>query len=157
MRFGAIVNPGLVAFINRNYMRGDGGCYFFQNGPQKVFVDCEYTPYVYRLNDDLSALIAHTGEACGRLHRLLLDDEGSFLLDAECGPGVVLDRDLPAVVARLCTPQGTALEPERLADLPLRVSLLGEEIAVEAMPRAEVPRALRFAPHPAPGGPESRG
>ena len=31
----------LVAFIGRNYAADERGCWFFQNGPQRVFVELE--------------------------------------------------------------------------------------------------------------------
>jgi len=33
-----LLHDKLVAFIGRNYERDDGGCWFFQNGPQRVYV-----------------------------------------------------------------------------------------------------------------------
>ena len=44
-----ITNPAVTAFIGRNYERDPGGSWFFQNGPQRVFVTLEYTPFVYRV------------------------------------------------------------------------------------------------------------
>jgi len=47
-RFERIVNPAMIEFIGRNYTRDAEGRYFFQNGPQRVFVTLEYTPWIYR-------------------------------------------------------------------------------------------------------------
>ena len=41
-----ISNPGVVAFIGRNYGADEQGRWYFQNGPQRVFVTLEYAPYV---------------------------------------------------------------------------------------------------------------
>ena len=38
----------IAAFIGRNYASDDAGRWFFQNGPQRVFVALEYTPFIYR-------------------------------------------------------------------------------------------------------------
>src|ERR687884_636735 len=43
-----ITNPVITAFISRNYERDGHGRWFFQNGPQRVFVALAYTPHVYR-------------------------------------------------------------------------------------------------------------
>jgi hypothetical protein len=156
--FSRITNPGLVEFVNRNYIRGDDGRYYFQNGPQRVFVECEYTPYVYRLSDDLAALLAHTGAPCTGLHGLLVDEDGALLLDAASGPGVLLDRDLPALLTRLRDTNGRAVEPEDLLELPARPAApviltgFGATVRVEAVRRAAVARIFGFNPQPAANG-----
>ena len=50
--FERISNAAVVEFIGRNYQADDKGRWFFQNGPQRVFVTLEYTPLVYRLRAD---------------------------------------------------------------------------------------------------------
>lgn len=42
----------LVDFIVRNYTHDDAGRWFFQNGPQRVFVELDYTPWIVRLAAD---------------------------------------------------------------------------------------------------------
>ncbi|HEX4329053.1 MAG TPA: DUF2946 family protein, partial [Burkholderiales bacterium] len=37
-RFETIGNPAVVEFIGRNYQPDDQGRWYFQNGPQRVFV-----------------------------------------------------------------------------------------------------------------------
>jgi len=37
---------GLIEFIKRNYQADASGCWYFQNGPQKVYVDLEAAPWV---------------------------------------------------------------------------------------------------------------
>ena len=46
-----ISNPTVTAFIGRNYERDERGCWFFQNGPQRVFVQLDYAPLVLRVVD----------------------------------------------------------------------------------------------------------
>ena len=43
-----VTSPVIAEYIGRNYARDSDGNWFFQNGPQRVFVDLEYTPYVFR-------------------------------------------------------------------------------------------------------------
>lgn len=45
-----IRHAALNAFIARNYTRDAEGRWFFQNGPQRVFVDLDYVPLVVRLH-----------------------------------------------------------------------------------------------------------
>ncbi len=59
-----ISNALVTEFIGRNFTRDERGCWYFQNGPQRVFVDLDYTPRVYRVvNPDGAplALEASTG------------------------------------------------------------------------------------------------
>lgn len=44
-----IRHEALAGFINRNYERDAHGQWYFQNGPQRVYVELEYTPFVVRL------------------------------------------------------------------------------------------------------------
>jgi hypothetical protein len=90
-RFARIGNAALREYIARNYAADSGGRWYFQNGPQRVYVKLAYTPFVMH----------HEGEAlldqCGRsVHALetFLDDEGSILVLGQHGVGVLDDRDL---------------------------------------------------------------
>jgi len=39
-------------FIARNYACDDSGACFFQNGPQRVYVELEATPWIWRLHPE---------------------------------------------------------------------------------------------------------
>jgi hypothetical protein len=74
-------NPALREFICRNYQPDSRGCWFFQNGPQRVFVALAYTPLVVHYEGEGEALIDH----CGRPFApgsYLQDEEGSVLARA---------------------------------------------------------------------------
>jgi hypothetical protein len=92
-----IANAALREFIARNYLADERGCWFFQNGPQRVFVALAYTPLVVRYEGE--ALL----DQCGRPFlpgAFFQDDEGSVLIE---GAGVVAlldDRDLERVAER---------------------------------------------------------
>ena len=45
-----ITHKGLTDFISRNYACDSLGRYFFQNGPQRVFVTLDATPWVARIS-----------------------------------------------------------------------------------------------------------
>ena len=42
----------LIEFIHRNYAADSMGAWFFQNGPQRVYVELAATPFVWRLSSD---------------------------------------------------------------------------------------------------------
>ncbi len=89
--FGRIGNAALRDFIGRNYAADARGCWYFQNGPQRVYVRLAYTPLVVR--HDGSALV----DQCARpvqTAAMFLDDEGSLLILGEHGIGLLDDRDL---------------------------------------------------------------
>ena len=56
-----IANQALREFIARNYEADAAGRWYFQNGPQRVFVALDCTPYVFRLDERRESWLAHTG------------------------------------------------------------------------------------------------
>jgi hypothetical protein len=86
-----IGNMALREFIARNYAADARGCWYFQNGPQRVFVALAYTPFVMHYQGD--RLFDHCGRPVEALETLL-DDEGSVLIRGEHGIGLLDDRDL---------------------------------------------------------------
>jgi len=118
-----IGNAAFREFIGRNYQPDARGCWYFQNGPQRVFVKLAYTPLV--VHHEGEALVDH----CGRPFRstgAFLDDEGSVLFSGARAAALLDDRDLERYAAH----------PERLAQLA----------------RAEAPRRFGFVPEPEPPG-----
>ena len=72
--FERIGNKAVGEFIGRNYQHDDAGRWFFQNGPQRVFVTLHGLPLVYRLEGD--SVLAHTGALAQSVTALWLDDAG---------------------------------------------------------------------------------
>lgn len=107
----------LVDFIHRNYAADTQGRWYFQNGPQRVFVELEAAPLVWRL-DDSGHITAHTGQA-GALRGVYLDEAGRLYLDTDIGFGLVHSLDMAlaaeAVEAGRWQPQeiDSARLPER--------------------------------------------
>lgn len=83
----------LIEFIHRNYSSDADGAWFFQNGPQRVYVELEVTPYIWRLQPD-GTVKAHTGEPAGRLLRCWVDELGRLYLHTERGMGLVHTSDM---------------------------------------------------------------
>ena len=114
-RFERVANPKLIEFIGRNYANDEQGRWYFQNGPQRVYVTLEYTPLVYRIaSAHPLSFETHTGAACAALRSVWMDEAGNLLLVTEHGPGLLLDRDLPCGLEALSYADGHALEEERL-------------------------------------------
>ena len=98
-RFERIGNKAVGEFIGRNYQHDEAGRWFFQNGPQRVFVTLLGLPLVYRLEGD--SVLAHTGASAQSVTALWLDDAGGVILETELGPGTLDDRDLALALSLL--------------------------------------------------------
>ncbi len=109
----------LIEFIQRNYQSDGLGQWYFQNGPQRVYVELEVTPLIWRVNDDLSVQ-DHGGKAA-RVECCLLDECGRLYLQADTGFGLVHSMDMSH--AANAVEQGFWVPQEILcADLPRRFS-----------------------------------
>ena len=86
-----IGNVALREFIGRNYAADAQGRWFFQNGPQRVFVRLAYTPFV--MHHEGERLFDHCGRPVQALETYV-DDEGSVLIRGDQGIGLLDDRDL---------------------------------------------------------------
>ncbi len=90
-----ITHEKLREFIHRNYAADEHGGWFFQNGPQRVYVQLEAAPYVWRVAGEPGhALVAHTGAPAGALRQTWLDEHGRLFADTELGFGLVHTLDM---------------------------------------------------------------
>jgi hypothetical protein len=108
-----IEHDKLIAFIERNYARDDGsGAWFFQNGPQRVYVELEAAPWIWRV-DAQFALTTHTGLAASA-RSCWLDEHGRLFVDSERGLGLVHTQDMlhaaQAVESGVWQPQNARFE-----------------------------------------------
>lgn len=99
----------LIEFIGRNYEPDAHGRWYFQNGPQRVYVELELTPWVWRLSPDFSVR-SHTDRAAIP-HACWLDEQGRVYLDTDIGFGLVHTMDVSivaeAVMQGLWVPRDT--------------------------------------------------
>src|SRR5215831_17659959 len=89
-----IANAAVVDFIGRNYEHDAQGRWFFQNGPQRVFVKLAYTPFIYRIEPAVSrnlAIRAHTGRIAYSTRAAWMDERGDLLVETELGAGLIED------------------------------------------------------------------
>ena len=109
----------LLDFIQRNYESDAAGQWFFQNGPQRVYVELEATPLIWRVDAAPNfAVTAHTGQAA-RVQRCLVDEHGRVYLETDAGFGLVHTLDMMHVADAI--EQGLWVPSEVLAhDLPAR-------------------------------------
>ena len=159
-----IGNAALNAFISRNYLHDGAGCWYFQNGPQQVFVDLDYTPFIYRVTSALDAPLAlatHLGEAVNTLHGAWIDEQGALLIHTDCGIGLVHDQDLdPLLLAAIIDANGNIIEEavfdelveviEHQQAIPLWLKFRDSNVRLEPIQSADVPKRFGYNPHPGP-------
>lgn len=90
-----ITHEKLLAFIGRNYALDARGAAYFQNGPQRVYVTLEATPWVWRVARDGAqwSVSAHTGQPAV-VHTSWLDERGHLYLGCDLGFGLVHSLDM---------------------------------------------------------------
>ena len=120
-----IGNAALREFICRNYAADERGCWYFQNGPQRVFVRLAYTPLVVHYEGE--RLVDHCARDFGAAQKTYVDEEGSVLIESGGRIALLDDRDL-----------------ERVADVA---------DILEPISSGDVAPRYGFMPDPAPGAP----
>ncbi len=140
-----IGNAAIRDFIGRNYAHDERGRWFFQNGPQRVYVELEATPWIVRV-DPHGALSMHSSAEPAICNGAALLDDGRFLLDTDLGAGLVDDRDAAIFVRAVTDFAGMPLNErglERWLDGKDEAFLAPARLRVAGMPR-RIDR-LRFA------------
>lgn len=119
----------LIDFIQRNYSHDDGGQWYFQNGPQRVYVELQSTPWIWRVSAG-DQVASHTG-APAQARNCLVDETGRLYLETDLGFGLVHTQDIvqasDAVEAGRWVPQQV-----RAADLPARFGYVASPAAQQA-------------------------
>lgn len=107
----------LIEFIHRNYEADALGRWYFQNGPQRVFVELESAPLVWRIGPQ-GSVTAHSGRAA-QVQMAWVDEEGRLYLQTNAGFGLVHSLDV-AQAADLIEQALWPLQECRRDDLPAR-------------------------------------
>ncbi len=119
----------LVDFIHRNYECDERGCWFFQNGPQRVYVELEAAPWVWRLGVG-NSVTAHSGRSAVA-RSCLLDEYGRLYLETDIGIGLIHTLDMEqaadAVEQGVWAPQDVTA-----ANLPARFGFVRSPKALQA-------------------------
>lgn len=116
-RGSRVLHDKLVGFIERNYVSDAQGCWFFQNGPQRVYVELEAAPMVWRV-DDAGLLTSHHGVATSA-QDCFVDEHGRLFIDTALGLGLVHTMDMHRAADQV--QRGTWVPREvHFGDLPQR-------------------------------------
>ena len=137
MKGSQLKHDKLVAFIQRNYGVDTKGYAWFQNGPQRVFVELEAAPYCLRLHEDgrITATAGSSDSADG--HWLLpkvddawLDEPGHLYLNWGEKLGRVHSQDMALALTLI---ENGSLPAPQASDL----NALQQRFAYRLSPEAE--------------------
>ena len=95
-----ITQPALRGFINRNYTCDQQGKWYFQNGPQRVYVDLEVAPYIAH-TEPAYAFVLQTGAHLSEIDAVWLSNQGRLFLQGDGKFAMLDDRDLAQCMANL--------------------------------------------------------
>jgi Protein of unknown function (DUF2946) len=111
----------LKDFIQRNYEADDTGAWYFQNGPQRVYVMLEAAPWVLGISQQGSQfhIDTHTGREVSSVVASWLDEHGRLFLTTDLGLGVVRSPDMMAASEAI---EALGWHPQDVvfAELPVR-------------------------------------
>ena len=160
LRGEPITNVTVTAYIGRNYERDADGRWFFQNGPQRVFVELAYTPFIYRASGEpILALETHTGKRATAVSGAWMDENGALVLETEHGVGVVHDHDLDTLLPAMIDANGAPLPEETLDEVmalledgreaPVWLKIGDANVKVQPLRSEDVPERFGFVAHSA--------
>jgi hypothetical protein len=149
-----VTQAALLGFINRNIAADDRGCWYFQNGPQRVYLNLETTPYVAR-SDPALGLVLQTGAALAALDGAWLTEAGELIVRAGEVVAQLDDRDLAQLMDAFAIDGRPASDEALLAwidgaDGALTLAYRGRQVAVARIARDSVPAHFGFVRSPAP-------
>jgi hypothetical protein len=157
-----VAKDALREFIGRNYAADERGRWYFQNGPQRVFVALEVAPWIWRvvLAKRRWEVNSHTGVRAGRLVGAWLDEGGRIFLQTELGFGLVESTDAARVVAGFSRPDRSPVDHDEfdawLAGRGQRIVVNGEPLSLAGdvdlgrLRAAQAPRRFGFVRSPRP-------
>lgn len=105
----SIENKQISRFIDRNYTHDAQGQWFFQNGPQRVFVRIDSAPLVVSVDDASGTLTSHNGLPIDKVEYWLIDAGGRLFFKSSLGAGEIVDKDLARLADSLLTGDGLTL------------------------------------------------
>ncbi len=151
-----ITNAALLGFINRNYTHDEQGRWYFQNGPQRVYVTLEVAPYVAH-TDPVEGFVLHTREPLRQIDAAWMTEAGYLLLQDGEKIAAVDDRDMAQCLQRLQIGDVAASDEQVLAwlDTPhegvsLTLAFKGARIPLGHVAGDAMAIRFGFVPEPQP-------
>lgn len=163
----SITSPQILQFIDRNYTCDKHGQWYFQNGPQKVYVRLDAAPYILQTVGDSAGhtlyLHTHNGLDIKTITAWTLDESGKLYAQTEHGPGLIAGRDLAIVLGHIQTLEDADIidvlesQPEPDEAIVVKASKLGSNqnatdstVLFKTCAAKTIPQALGFVRYPQP-------
>lgn len=158
----SVTNTQILGFIDRNYLCDARGAWYFQNGPQRVYVRLDGAPFILRLGPAEGALTTHTQHTVTRVDAWFVDEAGNLFASTDLGPGRIDDRDLPGLADLLTDANGRTmlqiledLGPDTIVDASIRLRAsdnrhpaMLQEAPLYRCAQADIPSRLGFVANP---------
>jgi hypothetical protein len=167
-----ISNTQILGFMDRNYADQPDGAWFFQNGPQRVYVRVDAAPLIVHIDPSHHTLTTHHGKTLQHVSHWYCDEAGQLYATTDCGPARIDDRDLQVLAEVLRSPEGYSLfdlfeafeqsETQQsggsdrsalthtLSDPMKQYPALSQGAPLSFLKAADVAHALHFIPNPGP-------
>lgn len=151
-----ITQPTLRGFINRNYTSDEQGRWYFQNGPQRVYVDLEVAPYI--AHTELGyGFVLQTDAHLSNIDSAWLSDSGKLFLQGEGKFALLDDRDLTQCLGNLLQDDENIADEKLMKWLeqqgatgPLSLQYDGKKIAVNYIEEAVISEHFKCVNKPRP-------
>jgi len=157
-----ISNIQILSFIGRNYACEPNGEWFFQNGPQRVYVRLDAAPFVLRADPTSGTLVSQNGQTIKQVTQWLMDDDGQLYAQSDLGAARIDDRDLGLVATQLMTSDSRnlleALDQSDLSQTPASglsfsdptkiFSALEQPATLRIVQSKDLPDILHFVANP---------
>ena len=169
-----ITNTQILGFIGRNYASQVDGAWFFQNGPQRVYVRLDAAPLILHVDPSARSIVTHNGITVQQISHWFCDETGQLFAQTNVGPARVDDRDLHLIAEILRSADGRSLfdwfalfeqaQEQSLKEVEVNVGSTGvllsdpdkqyaaltEPAALSFIKASEISTALHFIPNPGP-------
>jgi hypothetical protein len=150
-------HAALLGFINRNYLHDEQGRWYFQNGPQRVYIDLDATPFIAR-TDPALGFVLHTDAPLSSIDAVWMTDDGQLLMQDGERIAMLDDRDLAQCIADLRLDGGAVSDEqlvEWLAAAPTQAGTLsfsygGRALPVQRIARDAIAERFGFVQRPRP-------
>jgi hypothetical protein len=150
-----INNAALLGFIHRNYTHDAQGRWYFQNGPQRVYVNLELTPYIAH-TDPAQGFVLQHGEALPLVDSAWLTEGGQLILQSADKVAALDDRDLAECLAGLRLDAAAVADQQLLdwlagaSDAQLTLDYGGQRLPLQRIARAALESRFGFVATPQP-------
>ena len=147
-----IRHESLLAFIYRNYACDSRGAWYFQNGPQRVYVELESTPFIVR-TDPACDFVFHDKTPINEIDHVYMTNEGNVILRSGHKIAMVDNHDLAHCLSMLYLDGQSVGDDDLLKWLrnpheALQIKIRGQFKMVEWIAADQLENRLGFIAHP---------